>query len=236
MRAHPAFYLARPLISVVLCACLAVGELGVTSAAPQQGVTIRVVSGNGMELVVGSTTTKEIVVEVVDGTGKPLAGVPVAFVFPGAGRTGGSTELNQYLSTAASDDQGRASVRVKASGPVGAWNLRVTAGSGNATIAITNVTEISKPAVAGEPPAPAGAGTPSAAPTPTSGTAGSPSKPKSHLTLILLIVAGAAGGGIAAALAGKKSGPTICTTDCPPPPPTLSISLGSGSFGTPPSH
>ena len=231
MRGHPAYHLARPLISVILSVFLAIGEIGVARAAPQQGVTIRPVSGDGMELVVGSATTKDVVVEILDSTGKPLAGVPVAFVFPGAGRTGGMTELNQYLSTAVSDGQGRASVHIKQSGPVGAWNLRVTAGSASASIAITNVTEATR---SREPEAPASAGAPAA---PASGTASSTPPPKkSHLTLILLIVAGAAGGGIAAALAGKKGSGTTNPIE-PISPTTLSISLGSGSFNTtPPNH
>lgn len=235
MRGHPAYHLARPLISVILSVFLAVGEVGVASAAPQQGVTIRPVNGDGMELVVGSATTKDVIVEILDSTGKPLAGVPVAFVFPGAGRTGGATELNQYLSTAVSDGQGRASVHIKPSGPVGAWNLRVTAGSASASIAITNVTEATR---SREPEAPASAGAPVGTPAPVSGTASSTPPPKkSHLTLILLIVAGAAGGGIAAALGGFKGSGTTTVIEPGGSPTTLSISLGSGSFNTtPPNH
>jgi hypothetical protein len=178
-----------------------------------------------MELVAGSSAPKDVVVEILDSTLKPLAGIPVVFVFPGAGRTGGSTDLNQYLSTAVSDDQGRAVVHVKPSGPLGVWNLRVTAGSATASIAIANVTA----------EAPVGGGAAGGAP-PVSGTASSTPPKKSHLALILLIVAGAAGGGIAAALAGKKS--TTTSTTCPPdcPPVSLSISLSTGSFGTPASH
>jgi hypothetical protein len=236
MRGHPAYYLARPLISIILSAFLAVGEVGVANAAPQQGVTIRPVSGDGMELVVGSTTTKDVIVEIVDSAGKPLAGVPVTFVFPGAGRTGGTTDLNQYLSTAVSDDQGRASVHVKPSGPVGSWNLRVTAGSASASLAITNVTEASR---SKEPETPVSAGAPAGTAAPVPGTASSTPPPKkSHLMLILLIVAVAAGGGIAAALAGKKGSGTTTTAVQPvSSTTTVSISLGSGSFGTsPPSH
>lgn len=228
-----AVYLARPLISLLLCLCLVLGEAGLASAAPQEGMSIRIVSGEGAELLVGSASTKDVVIEVVDATGKPVAGIPVAFAFPGAGRVGGSTELNQYLATAVSDDQGRASVRVRQSGPAGDWTLRVTAGSATAAVTVKNVTEADQ-AKESEAAAVPGAPAPSS---PPAASSASPSKPKkSHTTLIIVIIAAAAGGGAAAALAGKK-GSSGTTSVTPSAPISLSISLsGNGNFGTPPSH
>ena len=233
MRVTPVLHAARAVLCIVLGVSLTVGEN--IALAAQQNLTIRVVSGDGMELLLGSSTAKDVIVEVVDGAGKPVSNVSVAFVFPGSGRAGGTTELGQYLSTAITDDQGRASIRVKPSGPAGAWTMRVTAGPNATTIAITNVTEASsKPAAAatttpsGEAPA-ASPGSPA----PANTTATAPKK-NNHLALILVIVAAGAGGGIAAALAGKKgsSTPTVDTTGTTVSP--ITIIIGSGGFAIAP--
>ena len=215
----PAFHALRPAISILLSLCVAVTEMGVASAAPQTGLTIKIVAGNDMELVTGGAATKVVTVEVDDAAGKPVAGLPVTFTFPQQGRAGGATDLNQYLSTGVTDAMGQASVHVKAARPLGAWQLRVTAGAATTTVALTNVNQETQAAASG-PGAPA--------------SSNPPAQKKSHLTLILIIVAAAAGGGIAAALGGKKSSSGTTNTVVPSGPTGISISTaGGGTFGTP---
>jgi hypothetical protein len=106
---------------------------------PVTFLKIRVVSGEGQELLVGSGAAKEVTVEVVDATGKPAVGIPVNFIFPGPGRAGGTSELGQYFATSITNDKGLASVKVKPSGLAGTWDLRVAAGPANVSIRLTNV-------------------------------------------------------------------------------------------------
>lgn len=218
-----AFHAVRPLVSILLSACLVVTQMGVAGAAPQPGLSIKIIAGNDMELIAGSSMTKVVTIEVDDAGGKPVADLPVTFTFPQQGRPGGATDLNQYLSTGVTDAMGQASVHVKAAGPLGAWQLRVTAGGATITVALTNVNQ--------ETQAAANGGASPAATQP-------PPQKKSHLTLILLIVAGAAGGGAAAALAGKKSSsggsqPSTGSTGSTGSTVLTISTSGSGSFSVP---
>ena len=226
-------FLIRPSISLFLVCCLAVGEVGLAGASQSsQEVKIRVVSGEGQELLLGSGVPKDVTVEVVDATGKPVAGFPVGFTFPIDGPRGIS-ELGQSFAMVGADDRGRASVRVKPAGSAGAWSLRVTAGSDSISIGLTNITEISRPSAPRQPENPAGPGvTPPNPPVAASTTA-----KKSHTGLIVLIVIAAAGGGAAAALSGKKgSSSTPTTNNGGSSIISLTISAGTGTFGTPPYH
>jgi len=210
--------------------CLAVGEVGLAGASQSsQEVKIRVVSGEGQELLMGSRMPKDVTVEVVDATGRPVAGIPVTFSFPHDGPRG-TSELDQSLATDITNEQGRASVRVKPAGSAGAWSLRVTAGSDSISVGLTNITEISKPSAPKETP-------PGVTPVNPPVAASTTAPKKSHTGLIVLIVVAAAGGGAAAALSGKKgSSSTPATNNGGTSIISLTISAGTGTFGTPPYH
>jgi hypothetical protein len=228
----------------VLAAGLIAAETG-WSAPPQgaQGSSIRinVVQGGGQSLLIGSPATSDIVVEVVDSSGKPVPSVSVTFLLgPGGTTTDGLTVV--FGNT---DAQGRASARIRPTGQSGPWSIRVAASyqqqQATANIPLTNLTEAPR-VEAPKPPAEGAQTRPPVVPSPSPVPAASgPAAKKSKTALIVVLIAAGAGGAAAAALGGGGKGSSSTSTNTGGGSTNtgstgLTISLGSGSFGTPPGH
>jgi len=227
----------RPALSSALCVWLTLGGTGVASAAQSGGLRVNVVQGEGQSLVIGSGTLKDVVVEVVDASGKAVPNANVFFSFGSGGTT--VDGLSSFVTS--SDAQGHATARVRPTGQTGGWSIHVTASyqqqSASASVAMTNVTEAPK-AVAVSPAATSAPGDMSSAPpSPSSSSTSSAAPKKSNKTLLIVIlVAAGAAGGAAAALGHKgSSSPTDTTATSS----AVSISIGAngtGSFPIPGVH
>ncbi|MBZ5623457.1 MAG: hypothetical protein LAQ69_32750 [Acidobacteriia bacterium] len=229
--------LTRFGLAAGLIVCLAPGELGLTALAqnsPGTGIRINVIQGEGQALVAGSSSPFDVVIEVVDAGGKPVANVNISFLIG----SGGSTVDGLSSLVETTNLQGRATARIRPNSQLGSWNVRVTASyqqqRATASVTLNNVSEL--PVQPQPQPGPSEKESPPVRPVTPAAT--NPQKKGSSKTaLIVLLVAAGVGGGAAAALAGKKGSSTPTpTTTVPPSSISLGITLGSGSFGNPPPH
>lgn len=208
-------------LSLFLSLCLITGQgIAANGASPQGGgIRVNVVQGDGQTLVIGSGITREIAVQVLDSSGRPVANANVSFVLG----NGGSTDDGLSSSVVSTGSSGAATIRVRPNSQAGVWSIRVTASFqqqiNTATISLTNVAEAPRALPPTPPTAEGGAGAPGAAPMPPE-VRGSPgpvtppvAKKTSHTGLIVLLLIAGAGGGVGAALAmkGKSSIPPTPT-------------------------
>lgn len=235
----------RPALAVLLCIHLSISlSPQATAAQGSGGIHVNVIQGSGQTFIIGSGATKDLVVEVVDSSDKPVPNANVSFIL-GAGGTTFDGLSSLVLIT---DSQGRATARIRATGQSGPWSVRVTASyqqqTASASVPLTNATEAPKPVpvATAETPGTPGAAAPDTTTPASSAPSSTPTAKKSNKTLlIVLIVAAAAGGGLAAALGSKGSsssgsggGGTGGGTT--PAGATITISGGTGGFGSPSQH
>ncbi len=89
---------SRTLVLLILAAC---GGGAETTTGVPPGSTAAVVSGSGQTVVVGAAAPASLAVRVLDGSGAPVAGVPVSFtVTAGGGKVSPSTALTDGTGTA----------------------------------------------------------------------------------------------------------------------------------------
>jgi protocatechuate 3,4-dioxygenase beta subunit len=111
---------------------------------------ITVVQGSGQTAVVGSAFAKPLRVRVTDASGKPVAGVTVAFTINTSGSASGI--LSSVTATTGAD--GTASVTVRANTRVGSYTLTASVvGAGKALFNLTNVAGPAAKLTAGAVPA-----------------------------------------------------------------------------------
>jgi hypothetical protein len=166
------------------------------------GLQLRVVQGEGAVHKAGGRALHALVVEVVDGAGRPVEGALVSFRLPTIG-PGGLFASGLPSDVSVTGKDGRAEVRgMRWNGVAGPFHVRVTAASGEARAGLL-VSQILVSEL-GEPGRPESrqAGGATGSPTVTAGprdVALPPFKPRRRWLAPFLIAAGAAAGGVTAA-------------------------------------
>ena len=133
--------LPRVSLAIVLSVYLGSGggSLGIAQNPPQ-GIRVNVIQGEGTNLTIGSSTPRDVVIEVTDSTGRPIPAASVSFILGPGGTTIDDLTSLQLLT----DRLGRATARVRPTGQTGQWTIRVTASFeqqlASATVTLTNVT------------------------------------------------------------------------------------------------
>jgi hypothetical protein len=225
-----------PILSAFLVFGLAAGQTNFCGAAPltHTGRRIQVITGEGRALVLGSAASQTVVVEVVDGSGQPVPGVEVGFTFPSFGGPRGVATTGASFTTQHTDSRGIAIQHVRPSGQPGTWTLTASAtGARRTSISLVN---IMRPATLPVPQqnAPVTSAPRGSATSEKSGISVNP--PNGHGLIYVLVavgVAAAAGAGLGLKGGGGNTASTPGGAAVSTP---LTISIGSGSFGTPGHH
>ena len=178
---------------------------------------IQVVEGEGGVHPPGSRSSRPLVVDVTDETGRPAGGASVTFTLPEDG-PGGTFTNGLRTEVVTADARGRAALRgLQVNRSPGRFHIRITASLEQAragTVSFQYVGGIKEP----------GGGSP-ATPVARSG------RPHSRWPLIALAVGAAAAGGIAAGAAGgSKSTPPAAMVPAVAAIPATPLSIGSPSL------
>ena len=183
--------------------------LCVSSAASGQVAVlqIQIVEGEGAIHQPGARTSRALVVEIGDETGKPIAGAAVSFHLPEDG-PGGTFASGLRTDVAITDAKGRAAIRAfTANRTPGRFQIRIVASMEQAragTVSFQYIADL-KP-----------------------GTTATASHRKRWVA-----IAAAVGGGAAAALIAGRSGTTAVPASPVPVPSTFSIGSPTISVGKP---
>jgi len=174
---------------------------------------IQVVEGEGAILQPGTRSSRPLVVQITDETGKPVAGTAVSFHLPDDG-PGGTFSSGLRTDVVMSDSRGRATLHAfTANRTAGRFQIRIVASREHAragTVTFQYIAEL-KP-----------------------GTTAKAAAHGSHSGRWVVIALAAAGGGAVTALTAGRSGSTTpAATPAPPTAPVFSIGAPTISVGRP---
>jgi len=179
----------------------------VRASAQTPAVTIKVLEGNGAINNIARRTAYPPVVQVLDGSGQPLAQVLVTFVVPAVGAGGRFGDSGTVLNVV-TDSEGKATARgLVPNNVAGSFEIRVTAAyrgqTARATITQTNASPIKS------------------------------SSNNTRKLLVIGLIAGGAAGGLLAATSGGggESGPAARPPAAEPPRGV--VTPGQPGFGPP---
>jgi hypothetical protein len=176
------------------------------AAPPSPALNLVIVEGEGAINNIRQRTAREAIVQVEDENHKPVAGAVVAFTLPSNGASG-TFANNARTVTTITDNQGRASVRMRPNNVQGKYQMNVTASNAGqiATGVITQTNALLVGAAAGA----AGVGI------------------SAKLIAIIAVAGAAAAGGTAYAV--TRSNGNSSTTG----PTATTINAGAGTVGPP---
>jgi hypothetical protein len=185
------------LLRVFLAGVVPIASLAVGADSPSL-LEIRVVEGDGAAYPVGSRATRGVTVLVSDETGRPVEGATVIFSLPSEGPSGVfASGARTEIATTRAD--GRAAVwGMQWNRIAGPFEIRITAGKGQARAGIVSaqsLQDIAQAKGAGSPRTGGGLG----------GRIGGSHLGGNHKALWISLAAGGAAGAILAGAAGGKS-------------------------------
>jgi hypothetical protein len=185
--------------------------LASTATAQVAILQIQVIEGEGGIYAPGARSTRPLVVEITDETGRPVPGAAVSFHLPEDGPSGTfANGLRTEVVT--TDDRGRAALRsMQLNRAPGRFQIRIIASKEQATAGIVSFQYIVDPAAGGVA---AGAGTPRPA---ASSRPPSSSHGIWHKKWVLILAAVGLGAGAALAVAALHSHAASSSSSATPP-------------------
>ncbi|MBX5496537.1 MAG: carboxypeptidase regulatory-like domain-containing protein [Bryobacteraceae bacterium] len=214
---------ARRFLAIPLAVWLAIQPVWGNPAGEPAILQIRVIEGEGAVHIAGSSSSRVLLVQITDETGRPVSGAAVSFRLPEDGPTGSlSSGLKTEITISGAD--GRAALQgVRWNQAVGQTQIRVTAAKGQARAGILVSQYVSEPSA--KEALSARNRSDAAVEIRTL-----PEKGSSRLKWIALTLLIAGAGGGAAALLSRSSGGTGGPGAVPPPASSAPPVVGAPSI------